>query len=65
MNYQKIMQDLEKYKNTHPNLSTFWKFYIELKKKSFEKSLKDCSKIIDNFEHINDVNLINLWFIYL
>jgi len=65
MNYNNIIKDLEKYKVSHPNLSSFWRFYIDLKKESFEKTLNECSETIKNFETMNDVNLINLWIVYL
>ncbi len=65
MNYSTLMLELERYKNKHPNLTTFWKKYINLKKKAFENSITECSKNVQNIGDIQDVNLTTLFFVYL
>ena len=65
MNYAEIKNELEIYKESHPNLTTFWKHYIDLKKKSFERSIYECQKSLEIFSIIRDANLTNLLFIYL
>lgn len=65
MNYEQILGELNAYQNSHPNLSSFWKFYIKLKKKAFEDSLLECQKSIGILREYNDVNPSNLMFIYL
>jgi len=64
MNYIDIMKELEHKKDTHKNFSTFWKYYINLKKKSFEKSIETCHLSLINLGE-NDVNLNTLFFLYL
>ena len=65
MNYEQILGELNAYQNSHPNLSSFWKFYIKLKKKAFEDCLLECQRSIDILKVCNDINPNNLLFIYL
>ena len=65
MNYNEILDELNSYQQSHPNLSSFWKFYIQLKKKAFEDSLLECQKSIGFLREFNDVNPSNLMFLYL
>jgi len=64
-NYNEIINELKNYKESHPNLTKFWKHYIDLKKETFERSLWECKKSLETFSENNDANLTNLLFIYL
>jgi hypothetical protein len=65
MNYTEINLELNKIKDTHPNLVAFWKHYINIKKNVFEKSIENCILQIDNVKDINDPSFETLLFIYL
>ena len=65
MNYIEIKDELKTYNESHPNLTTFWNFYMKLKKEAFEKSILECEKSLNCFKTGQDANLTNIMFYYL
>ena len=65
MNYPETIMELDKYKESHPNLTSFWNFYINLKKTALEESILECEKSLNCFKTGQDANLTNIMFIYL
>ena len=59
------MTELERYKESHPNLTTFWSHYINLKKRSFEKTIQECQLNLEKLSVVADVNLTNLLLVYI
>ena len=64
MDYIDIMKELEQKKSTHTNFSTFWKYYINKKKKALEIAIETCYFNLINLDD-NDINLNSLFFLYL
>lgn len=53
-----IIEQLNLYKNTHPNLVHCWTTYLELKKRNYDYIQQD--NIIDNIDDKNEyVNVLN------
>tara|TARA_B110000263_G_C15039263_1_gene387791 strand:+ start:184 stop:405 length:222 start_codon:yes stop_codon:yes gene_type:complete len=65
MNYAETIMELDKYKESHPNLTSFWNLYINLKKTALEESILECEKSLGCFKTSGDANLTNIMFIYL
>ena len=65
MNHHHIERKLEKYEQTHPFLISLWKKYIEIKKKSYENSLLECSNVLLQIENITDKDIQTvIFFLY-
>ena len=64
MNYAETIMQLDNYKESHPNLTSFWNFYINLRKKALDRSILECRECLDAVTS-QDVNPTNLVFIYL
>jgi len=64
----KANSDLNKYQQTHPNLTNLWREYIDIKIKNLEKALYQCHKttiLMETTDDISNENIIVLNFLAL
>lgn len=64
----KVNMDLNKYKQSHPNLTNLWREYIDIKIKNLEKTLLQCHKtaiLMDTIDDITNENIVALHFLAL
>jgi|TARA_Y100000992_G_C21273789_1_gene498614 hypothetical protein len=52
-NFDKTIRKLESMNNISPNLATFWKNYLIIKKHDLEKEIIKCDKLFTNIEEEN------------
>ena len=52
--YEKNIEELNKLKTTHPNLSSFWLEYMEKKEASYLKAHENCKQFLDNINKYPD-----------
>lgn len=52
--YEKNIEDLNKLKMSHPNLSNFWIEYMEKKKQMYQKANKNCQHFLNNIDKYPD-----------
>lgn len=66
MDYEiKVVQDkLSTYKESHPNLHSFWKEYLNLKIVNLKKTINDLDKAMDHMNNISDLDTISLLTLY-
>uniref|UniRef100_A0A6C0BYL9 Uncharacterized protein n=1 Tax=viral metagenome TaxID=1070528 RepID=A0A6C0BYL9_9ZZZZ len=63
--YENIVNSLNEKKETHPNLSNLWVFYLKHKKKEFLNSIKKCENIIKKLDNLNDLTVLNILSLYI
>ena len=64
----KANEDLNKYKQTHPNLTNLWREYIDIKIKNLEKTLLQFHKtaiLMETIDDISNENIVALHFLAL
>lgn len=54
--FTQTMENLEKIKNTHPNLYNVWKLFLEKRKKRMFKLLAQCDKMVNEIEDLPDID---------
>jgi len=57
----KVIDKLDMIKNTHPNLYSFWKNYLIIKKEAIEGEITKCNNIINTISCIEDIELSNIY----
>jgi hypothetical protein len=65
MNYRDINKKLNEISETHPHLASFWKYYLYLKKISFDEGIKNCLNQLKHINEIDDPSFETLFFFYL
>lgn len=53
-NHEKVLNKIKKYKNTHPNLTTFWCNLLNLKKTNYLNHCKNIENNLNNLKCISD-----------
>ena len=57
MDYNEIIEKLNLYTETHPNITTIWKHYMQIKRESYQKALLECETAINFFTIQSDLNI--------
>lgn len=52
MDFEDIINKLNERKSTHPNLSTIWTHYLQIKKQKLEKAILDAKYMLNIIECI-------------
>ena len=63
--YENIVNSLNERKETHPNLSNIWEYYLKYKKKEFLNTIEKCENIIKNLDNLNDLSVGNILSLYV
>lgn len=66
--YKHLLQRLEMYKKSHPNLYQIWVQYLNIKKEEHEKLMKQFHSLFNNLERHEDINnnlIPEIYFYYL
>ena len=65
MTYEELLLKLETYGSTHPNVTSLWKHYIQIKRESYHKSIQECKDCMDLFLIQPDINKETILFLYM
>ena len=65
MLYNELIDKLDSYIDTHPNIITLWKHYIRIKRESYKKSLEDCTKAMNLLLEKEDLNQETIMLLYI
>jgi hypothetical protein len=55
-----ILSRFDRYKETHPNIVTLWKNYINIKKQNMLKIIQESHDVLSKLETVNDIPLNDL-----
>ena len=59
-----IMNKLEEYKETHPNVTTVWRCYLNKKIANLNKELENCERLLDDLiPNMPDIPLTTMFLI--
>lgn len=57
---KRIMDQLERKKNTHPHLAQLWKSYINIKKEKFLQYCSSCEIVIEQMNNEPDIQPVTI-----
>lgn len=65
--YDELITKLDTKMNTHPNISSMWKKYIQIKREKYLQNLTRCRTIINKMDSQPDIDyrtLVSIYIIY-
>ena len=59
-----ILNELNNFESTHPNIVSLWKEYIKIKRINFMKAIIDCESMIEKLSENRDVSQDTILLLY-
>jgi len=60
-----VLENLNKYKITHPNIVNLWIEYINRRKQNMLQVIKECNEVIDKLNTKRDLSINNIVSLYI
>ena len=60
-----ILNRFDRYKETHPNIVTLWKNYINIKKQNMLKIIQESNDVLSKLDTVNDIPLNDITLLYV
>lgn len=60
-----VLDNLNKYKDTHPNLVNLWVKYINRRKQNMLQIIKEGNEVLNKLDTENDISINNIASLYL
>jgi len=59
-----ILERLDSYRESHPNIVSLWKEYMKIKRINYMKSMINCDDVIRNLETNRDISVETIAVLY-
>ena len=63
-NFDKLIDELENKKTTHPQIATLWQAYLITKRNQLDKLIEQGNLVLDLLEQQDDIPMITLLLLY-
>jgi ABC-type molybdate transport system ATPase subunit len=63
--FNEALENLHKYKETHPNIVNLWIEYINRRKENMLRVIKECNEVSNKLKNKNDLSINNIASLYI
>lgn len=60
----RLLLDISRYKQTHPNISLFWEKFLAIKLEGIRTAITGCNNMLDTIDDVQDISSYEIMCLY-